>query len=88
VGEWLPEPILTDEHEDPEQQAEMADSASVAMLVSLEGLSCTTCGHVAQSVRLQYEEIARIIGKDEDSVRQFATRAKYHVERRRPRFRH
>jgi DNA-directed RNA polymerase specialized sigma24 family protein len=32
VGEWLPEPILTDELEDPARQAEMADSLSVAML--------------------------------------------------------
>jgi RNA polymerase sigma factor (sigma-70 family) len=39
VGEWLPEPILTDEHEDPARQAEMADSLSVAMLVLLESLS-------------------------------------------------
>jgi RNA polymerase sigma factor (sigma-70 family) len=39
VGEWLPEPILTDELEDPARQAEMADSLSVAMLVLLESLS-------------------------------------------------
>src|SRR6266545_2241958 len=39
VGEWLPEPIITDGHDDPAQQAEMADSLSLAMLVLLESLS-------------------------------------------------
>ena len=39
VGEWLPEPIITDGQDDPAQQAEMADSLSLAMLVLLESLS-------------------------------------------------
>ena len=39
VGEWLPEPILTDSHDDPAQHAEIADSLSMAMLVLLETLS-------------------------------------------------
>ncbi len=33
VGEWLPEPIITDGDDDPAQHAAMADSLSVAMLV-------------------------------------------------------
>jgi len=33
VGEWLPEPIITDGHDDPAWHAEMADSLSLAMLV-------------------------------------------------------
>src|ERR671936_2495140 len=36
VGEWLPEPIVTDSSDDPAQHAEMADSLSLAMLVVLE----------------------------------------------------
>ena len=39
VGEWLPEPIITDGNDDPAQQAEIADSLSLAMLVLLESLS-------------------------------------------------
>src|SRR5262249_34442410 len=39
VGEWLPEPIITDGHDDPARRAEMADSLSLAMLVLLESLS-------------------------------------------------
>src|SRR5262249_27022978 len=39
VGEWLPDPIITDGHDDPARHAEMADSLSLAMLVLLESLS-------------------------------------------------
>jgi RNA polymerase sigma factor (sigma-70 family) len=39
VGEWLPEPIITDGDDDPAQHAETADSLSLAMLVLLESLS-------------------------------------------------
>ncbi len=39
VGEWLPEPIITDGHDDPARHAETADSLSLAMLVLLESLS-------------------------------------------------
>jgi RNA polymerase sigma-70 factor (ECF subfamily) len=35
----------------------------------------------------RYPEIAAIIGKSEDNVRQLATRARRHVDQRRPRFR-
>jgi len=33
VGEWLPEPIITDGHDDPAWHAEMAGSLSLAMLM-------------------------------------------------------
>jgi RNA polymerase sigma factor (sigma-70 family) len=39
VGEWLPEPIITDGSDDPAQHAQMADSLSLAMLVLLERLT-------------------------------------------------
>ncbi|MGH2653864.1 MAG: sigma-70 family RNA polymerase sigma factor [Actinomycetota bacterium] len=39
VGEWLPEPIITDGEDDPAVHAETADSLSLAMLVLLESLS-------------------------------------------------
>ena len=38
VGEWLPEPIVTDGDDDPARNAETADSLSLAMLVLLESL--------------------------------------------------
>src|SRR5262249_31546952 len=39
VGEWLPEPIITDGRDDPARRAEIADSLSLALLVLLESLS-------------------------------------------------
>jgi RNA polymerase sigma factor (sigma-70 family) len=86
VGEWLPEPILTDKLDDPERQAEMADSISVAMPVLLESLSPERrAGFLLHDVfDYRYEEIARIVSKSEDNVRQLATRARRHVAQRRP----
>ena len=88
VGEWLPEPIITDGHDDPAQQAEMADSLSLAMLVLLESLSPEQRAVLLlhDVFDYGYREIASIVGKSEDNVRQLATRARRHVEQRRPRF--
>jgi RNA polymerase sigma-70 factor (ECF subfamily) len=88
VGEWLPEPILTDGVDDPAQHAEMADSLSLALLVSLESLSPEQRAALLLHDVFDYGylEIAAIIGKSEDNVRQLASRARRHVEERRPRF--
>jgi RNA polymerase sigma-70 factor (TIGR02957 family) len=88
VGEWLPEPILTDGGDDPAQQAEMADSLSLAVLVLLESLSPEQRAVLLlhDVFDYGYPEIAEIVGKSEDNVRQLATRARRHVEQRRPRF--
>jgi RNA polymerase sigma-70 factor (TIGR02957 family) len=88
VGEWLPEPIITDGHDDPAQQAEMADSLSLAMLVLLESLSPEQRAVLLlhDVFDYGYPEIAAIVGKSQDNVRQLATRARRHVEQRRPRF--
>jgi RNA polymerase sigma-70 factor (ECF subfamily) len=87
-GEWLPEPIITDGSDDPAQQAEMADSLSLAMLVLLESLSPEQRAVLLLHDVFDdgYEEIAAIIGKSQDNVRQLASRARHHVEQRRPRF--
>ena len=84
MGEWLPEPILTEELEDPVRQAEMADSLSLAMLVLLEILSPEQRAVLLlhDVFDCSYEEIARIVGKSEDNVRQLATGGKRHVEQR------
>ena len=88
VGEWLPEPILTDSPDDPARQAEMADSLSLAMLVLLESLSPEQRAVLLlrDVFDYGYDEIARIVGKSEDNVRQLASRARTRVEQRRPRF--
>jgi len=88
VGQWLPEPIITDGHDDPAGHAEMADSLSLAMLVLLESLSPEQ-----RAVLLLHDvfgyghaQIAPIIGKSQDNVRQLAIRARRHIKQRRPRF--
>jgi RNA polymerase sigma-70 factor (TIGR02957 family) len=88
VGEWLPEPIITDGHDDPARHAETADSLSLAMLVLLESLSPEERAVLLlhDVFAYGYPEIAAIVGKREDNVRQLASRARRHVEQRRPRF--
>jgi len=88
VGDWLPEPIVTDELDDPTKQAEMADSLSMAMLVLLERLSPEQRAVVLlhDVFDYGYKEIGAMIDKPETTVRQIALRARRHLERRRPRF--
>jgi RNA polymerase sigma-70 factor (ECF subfamily) len=92
VGPWLPEPLVTDDSDalgaDPARHAETADSLSLAFLVLLERLS-----PVERAVFLLrevfgygYGEIADVVAKREDNVRQIAARARHHVEDGRPRF--
>src|SRR5690242_9254653 len=87
-GEWLPEPIITDGRDDPAQHAETADSLSLAMLVLLESLSPEQRAVLLlhDVFDYGYPEISGIIGKSEDNVRQLASRARRHLEQRRPRF--
>jgi RNA polymerase sigma-70 factor (TIGR02957 family) len=88
-GEWLPEPIITDGRDDPAERAEMADSLSLAMLVLLETLSPEQRAVLLlhDVFDYGYPEVAEIVGKSEDNVRQLATRARHHIEQRRPRYR-
>jgi RNA polymerase sigma-70 factor (TIGR02957 family) len=88
VGDWLPEPIVTDYRGDPAEHAETSESVSLAMLVLLERLSPEQRAVLLlhDVFDYGYPEIAAIVGKREDNVRQLATRARRHVERRRPRF--
>jgi RNA polymerase sigma-70 factor (TIGR02957 family) len=88
VGDWLPEPIVTDAQDDPARHAETADSLSVAMLVLLERLSPEQRAVLLLHDVFGYDfaEIAGIVGKSEGNVRQLASRARRHVEERRPRF--
>jgi RNA polymerase sigma-70 factor (ECF subfamily) len=88
VGEWLPEPIITDRADDPAQQAEMADSLSLAMLVLLERLNpVERAAYLLREVfGYEYAEIAEVIERTEVNSRQIVTRARKHLEANRPRF--
>jgi RNA polymerase sigma-70 factor (ECF subfamily) len=88
VGEWLPEPLLTDPADDPARHAEMADSLSMAFLVLLESLSPEQRAVLLlhDVFEYGYGEIAGIVDKSEANVRQLAVRARRHVDEGRPRF--
>jgi RNA polymerase sigma-70 factor (TIGR02957 family) len=88
VGEWLPEPLVASADDDPARAAEMADSLSLAFLVMLESLSPEQrAAFLLREVFDEpYDRIAEIVGTSEQNARQLATRARRHVEERRPRF--
>ncbi|PYC81345.1 RNA polymerase subunit sigma-24 [Streptomyces tateyamensis] len=86
VGPWLPEPLLTTP--DVAEQAELAESVSLAMLVVLETLSPLERAVFVLREVFGYStaEIAEALDRTEAAVRQTAHRAKAHVAARRPRF--
>jgi RNA polymerase sigma-70 factor (ECF subfamily) len=85
VGPWLPEPLLT--APDVAEDAELADSVSMAMLLVLETLTPTERAvFVLREVfELAYDEIAEAVDKSPAAVRQITHRARAHVAARRPR---
>jgi RNA polymerase sigma-70 factor (ECF subfamily) len=86
VGQWLPEPLLTDD--DPAGLVERADEVSMAFLLMLERL-----GPVERAVFLLHDvfgygfpEIGEIVGRSTEACRQLAVRARRRVSEERPRF--
>jgi RNA polymerase sigma-70 factor, ECF subfamily len=79
---WLPEPIvsLDDEH-DPEQEALLADSVGLALLVVLETLSpAERLSFVLHDMfAVPFDEIASILDRSPDAVRQLASRGRRRV---------
>ncbi|HEY7255080.1 MAG TPA: RNA polymerase sigma factor SigJ [Solirubrobacterales bacterium] len=88
TGEWLPEPILTAEEEDPARHAEIADSLSLGLLVVLETLTPEERAVFLLREVFDYphDRIAEVLGKSPAAVRQLAVRARGHVGEREPRF--
>ncbi|HEV2252747.1 MAG TPA: RNA polymerase sigma-70 factor [Streptosporangiaceae bacterium] len=88
VGQWFPEPLLTDPYEDPERSAELADSVSMAALLLLERLSpLERAVFVLREVfGFGFPEVASAVERSEAACRQLAVRARRHVDAGRPRF--
>jgi RNA polymerase sigma-70 factor (ECF subfamily) len=86
IGPWLPEPVPSGD--DAVAQTVLADSVSMAMLVVLETLSPLERAVFVlhETFAFTYPEIAAVIGRSEQAVRQVAHRARGHVQARRPRF--
>ena len=88
VGQWFPEPLLTDPYEDPERAAELADSLSMAALLLLERLTpLERAVFVLREVfGFGFAEVASAVGRSEAACRQLAARARRHMDEGRPRF--
>ncbi|TDC53534.1 RNA polymerase sigma-70 factor [Jiangella ureilytica] len=89
VGEWLPEPLVGRPSPDPTpaEQAETADSLSLAFLVLLENLTPPQRAAflLREVFEYPYAEVAEVIGSDVDSTRHLVAKARRHVRERRPR---
>ncbi len=88
VGEWLPEPILTAEDDDPARHLEIAESLSVGLLMLLETLTPEERAAFLLHEVFDYphSRIAEILGKSDAAARQLAVRARRRVGEREPRF--
>jgi len=85
VGPWLPEPLISD---DPADRVTLDESVSYALLTVLEQLSpAERTAFVLHDVfDMPFDEVAEVVGRTPDAVRQLASRARRHVTRESPRF--
>jgi len=87
VGPWLPEPLLS-ENEDPADRVTLDESVSYALLTVLEQLSpAERTAFVLHDVfDVPFGDIADVVGRTPEAVRQLASRARRHVKNESPRF--
>jgi RNA polymerase sigma-70 factor, ECF subfamily len=83
-GPWLPEPVA----EPNQESAELASSLTTAFLVLLEQLTPTERAVflLREVFELDFDEIARSIGKTQTNTRQILRRARGRLRDSRPRF--
>ncbi len=88
VGEWLPEPIVTDPGSDPLGIIKVDESLSMAFLVLLERLTPIERAVflLREVFEYEYSEISAVLGQSEVNCRQILRRARQHVSAMRPRF--
>jgi RNA polymerase sigma-70 factor (ECF subfamily) len=88
VGHWLPEPVITEQQDDPLGTLRLDESLSMALLVLLERLSPTERAVfiLHEVFDYKYSEIASALGQSESNCRQIFHRAREHVGGMRQRF--
>lgn len=81
VGEWLPEPLVTDENS-PAERAELREEVSLAMLAVMEQLSpAERIAFVLHDVfSVGFEEIGTALGRSGTAARQLASRGRRRVK--------
>jgi RNA polymerase sigma-70 factor (ECF subfamily) len=88
VGQWLPEPIVTDPGSDPFGIIKVDESLSMAFLVLLERLTPIERAVflLREIFEFEYSEIAATLAQTETNCRQILRRARQHISAMRPRF--
>jgi RNA polymerase sigma-70 factor, ECF subfamily len=88
VGQWLPEPVITDPDSDPFAHMRIDESLSIAFLLLLERLKPLERAVflLREVFDYEYSEIAEALGQSEANCRQVLHRARQHVAEVRPRF--
>src|SRR5712691_10148362 len=88
VGEWLPEPLVTEPGSDVSRIAQVDESVSMALLLLLERLTPVERAVFLLGEIFDYThaEIAGMLGISEANCRQLLKRARQHVRMERPRF--
>ncbi len=88
VGTWLPEPIVTEDTNDPFGVLRVDESLSMALLLLLERLTpLERAVFILREVfQYSYSEIAEVLGQNEAHCRQLLHRAREHVGSMRQRF--
>lgn len=88
IGQWLPEPLMSNKMPDVGERVALLDSISMAFLMLLETLT-----PVERAVFLlhdvfdyEYATVAGVVGKSESNCRQIAHRARKRIVADRPRF--
>lgn len=88
VGQWIPEPWVSEHAPPADQSIEMAHDLSVAFLMMLERLAPEERAAflLKEAFDFDYAEISRTMGRSADACRQMIHRAKQRVKQERPRF--
>jgi RNA polymerase sigma-70 factor (ECF subfamily) len=89
VGEWLPEPLVGyDEDRSPESQIALDESVAGALQVVLERLSAPEriSFLLHDTFGMPFAEIAELVGRTPEGVRQLAARARRNIAAAKPRF--
>jgi RNA polymerase sigma-70 factor (ECF subfamily) len=83
VGEWLPEPVVDDDH------GALGEDLSVAFLLALERLTpLERAAFLLHDVfDAPFADVAKTLGRTEAACRQLAARAREHVKAGKPRYR-
>ena len=88
VGQWLPEPLVTEREDDPLGVLRVDESLSMALLLLLERLTpVERAVFILREVfGFAHADIAKHLGQSEDNCRQLFSRARRHVGDMRRRF--